>query len=169
MQEIRDYIFGMLNYQYTTWLFRLREHKRKWEPIEVGPMEKMESLVKQWAGGLESYHIMGGIKYDTPIESAPEAPPPRVYEKILGAITPTSHIRVFGEEPSVITYSTWGIWYDEPNWRLIGVGLPKLEDLEKLRLRGKFDRIRVCKYDSRLKCLESCEMILWDREGNRLN
>jgi hypothetical protein len=124
--------------------------------------------VKQGAGGAESYHIIGGIKYDTPIELAPEAPPTRVYEKILGAIASRGTIKLFDGESSIITYTTWGIWYDEPNWILIGVGLPKVRDLEKLRLRGKFDRIRVCKYDSRLKCLESCEMILWDREGNRL-
>jgi hypothetical protein len=170
MQEIRDYVFGLLGYKYNTWLFKLREHKRKWEAVDIGSMEKIESLVAQWKGDTDSYHIIGGVKCGIEENLVTEAPPYRIYDKILFIATPNPNgaITESDAQTPIVAYSTWGIWYDEPNWILLGVGLPKVEYLEKLKLRGKFDKIRVCKYIPELKCLESCEMILWDKEGNKL-
>jgi hypothetical protein len=131
-------------------------------------MEKIESLVAQWKGDTDSYHIVGGVKCGIEENLVTEAPPYRIYDKILFIATTKGAASEFGIQTLAVNYSIWGIWYDEPNWRLLGIGLPKIEYLEELRLRGKFDKIRVCKYDNELKCLESCEMILWDREGKRL-
>jgi hypothetical protein len=169
MQEIRDYIYGTLKGKWFTHLYRLPPHKHKWIWVSEDTLEVLEKIVQKARGGGEDYHIIGGVQR-IPVSLGvwntvtPDAPPPRIYDKIC---TPAT-IKRFGEDPSTQTYSTWGIWYDEPNWRLLGVGLPKVEDLEKLKLRGKFDMIRVCRYVPEWLCLESCEMKIWDREGNRI-
>ena len=165
MQEIRDYIYSGMKSSYVTWLFRLRAHKHKWQAIDIGSLAEMEALVQREVGSTDSYHIVGGIDPNASVEQVPEAPPPRIYEKIVGIVTTIGGVQTFGEIPATIEYSTWGIWYNEPNWKLLGAGLPTVGYLEGLKYRGKFDRIRVCKYDSRLKCLESCELVLWDKNG----
>ena len=169
MQEIRDYIYGMLKCKWTTYLYHLPQHKHIWVFDDAKPLEKLQLMVKNAKGSGESFHIIGGVvtirdkNGDLGDPIGVEPPPDRVYAKM---IAPTI-IKVFVGESTKV-YSTWGIWYDEPNWRLIGIGLPKIADLEKLRRRGKFDKIRVCQYIPEYLCLESCEMRIWDRDENRL-
>jgi hypothetical protein len=132
----------------------------------------MEHSAKRQKGSGDFYHIVGGVQ-EIRISSLPgasietvraEDPPFRMFYKIIAP----PKVATFGENNLTPRYSVWGIWYDKPNWVLIGLGLPKVEDLEKLRKRGLYDMIRVCKYVPEYTYLESCEMRLFDKEGNRL-
>jgi hypothetical protein len=173
MQEIRDYIYGMLKTKWSTYLYQRSAHKYKWVFNNAGPLDKLEQEVKRYKGKVEmkgeQFHIIGGVVQsrdelgDLDDSANLEKVPSIVYRRIT---MPTGVAKLGNER--LVSHTLWGIYHDEPNWELIGVGLPTIVFLEELRRRGKFDKIRVCQYIPEYLSLESCEMRIWDREENRL-
>lgn len=166
MQEIRDYIYngspGRDRHGY--YIFSLAEHKRQWQSFDYKKtLELAEARVRELRGGYAGFHIAAATKPDKQ-ENVAEVPPWKIYIEITA---PDTIARFDVETPSE-RYTTWGVWYSNPHWVLIGAGAPKVSDLEKLVFRGKFDKILVYRYTPKLRCLESCQLKLWGEDGSKL-
>lgn len=174
MQKIRDYVAStMKNGRYYVTLYTLRLHKHQWKHMESGSVEEMESRIRSMIGGdIVAFHLAGGI-FTGLQDIVAEAPPTKVYD----IATDIRRAISFNDEIPSAIYSTWGVIDDSelnlpnpdpPTWRFLGNGLPPISILDSLKSTAKYNRVRVCRYDPKLHCLESCEMRLWGSDGVKL-